>query len=420
MADALHHFSELRVWYSPFESDKNFGAKHNFFAQNLEGKNTYVHPTFHDGHLLEKIIDKIVGSLRTDKPTRVILLIPIATVHGKDTKDSRLIEIATFHSFPYVSPDSYRTKRPPSYCSEKVGLFLATNRASLKLDPIDWGNVVEEIMAWSIHNSAHVAICNTSKEKFQQRILPSYSPRAFSCKDRATFNLSSNFYHFYDFEFEPKNEITTMAKFVPDVTHLNLLSKANQHDRFAGCLGILPNQIIQFIQITNPLNKDRILEDIRFTTFFATYAIWKKRQELCHTFRNDAIPEAWRLERKRDQKVLGKHPRKSKKLAFENCKNPFHYLQTVDQKCPISQRTCDCSRRIALQNNKKHEKVRKRRKKHKNISSEDTTGLDYKYGPKTKTKQSTIDKLLKRSKQVLTFREKSKIEKNVLNYQPKF
>jgi uncharacterized protein YcbK (DUF882 family) len=87
-----------------------------------------------------------------------------------------------------------------------------------------------------------------------------------------------------------------------------------------------------------------------------------------------------------------------KKLAFENCKNPFHYLQTVDQKCPISQRTCDCSRRLALQNNKKHEKVRKRRKKHKNISSEDTTGLDYKYGPKTKTKQSTIDKLFEKVK----------------------
>jgi len=40
MADVLHHSCNLKEWYSLYPEDKVFGAKHDFFNQDLTGKNT--------------------------------------------------------------------------------------------------------------------------------------------------------------------------------------------------------------------------------------------------------------------------------------------------------------------------------------------------------------------------------------------
>ena len=58
---------------------------------------------------------------------------------------------------------------------------------------------------------------------------------------------------------------------VPNPRHLALLARINQHDRSAGTLGILPNHLIQLIRLTDKDNLDRILNELRFTTFWATY-----------------------------------------------------------------------------------------------------------------------------------------------------
>ncbi len=83
MGDVLHHSPYLKEWYSLYESDKCFGAKHDFFKQTLEGRNTYINPPFNtfegkeNENLISEVIAKIAEELRSDKPTRVVLLIPI-------------------------------------------------------------------------------------------------------------------------------------------------------------------------------------------------------------------------------------------------------------------------------------------------------------------------------------------------------
>src|ERR1700727_2600208 len=66
---------------SLYPEDKVFGAKHDFFKQDLTGKNMYVNPPFntfeYKQNLIEKVIKKVSDSLRSNLPTRVVLLVPI-------------------------------------------------------------------------------------------------------------------------------------------------------------------------------------------------------------------------------------------------------------------------------------------------------------------------------------------------------
>jgi len=62
MADALHHSCHLKEWYSLYQEDQIFGAKHDFFKQEIKGKNVYVNPPFNtfegNQNLIEKVITK--------------------------------------------------------------------------------------------------------------------------------------------------------------------------------------------------------------------------------------------------------------------------------------------------------------------------------------------------------------------------
>ena len=66
MGDVLHHSCHLQEWYSRYQEDQVFGAKHDFFKQDLSGKNTYINPpfnTFEDNqNLIEKVVSKISDS----------------------------------------------------------------------------------------------------------------------------------------------------------------------------------------------------------------------------------------------------------------------------------------------------------------------------------------------------------------------
>ena len=74
MADVLHHSPNLEEWFSLYPEDKIFGAKHDFFKQDLTGRNTYVNPPFNTfenkQNLIEKVIEKVSDSLRSNRPTR--------------------------------------------------------------------------------------------------------------------------------------------------------------------------------------------------------------------------------------------------------------------------------------------------------------------------------------------------------------
>ena len=289
MGDALHHSTYLNEWYSLYPEDTVFGAKHDFFKQDLRGKNTYVNPPFNtfEGkqNLIERVLEKILDSLRSDLPTRVILLIPIfegeiGHLYETQARKSRFLEIATFpkRSFSFVAPEHYHINNnfQPGVFAEQVGLYLCANKSSLQVDPVNWDALVEDMRQWSHQNTKFPAIiAKLTQEKFAQRIPLSHKPRCFSARNTNVFKPSNNFFHYYDFAFPRENETAHMKTHVPNSRHLTLLARINQHDRSAGTLGILPNHLIQLIRLTDKDHLDKILNELRFTTFWATYNIWK-------------------------------------------------------------------------------------------------------------------------------------------------
>src|SRR5271154_476775 len=113
-----------------------------------------------------------------------------------------------------------------------------------------------------------------------------------------------------------------MKTYVPNPDHLELLSKLNQHDRLAGTLGILPNHLIQLLRLTNPEDSAKIIHDLRFMTF------WGKRQASYRTYWN-ILPECCKSQaktKKSNTKDKNEKKRRKKTLAFEDSKNPLHYL----------------------------------------------------------------------------------------------
>jgi len=402
ISDALHHSPHLRKWYSPYQSDKCFGANYNLMAHPLEGENIFINAIAIPEDFIGKTVDHVLSSLRTDKPTRAVLLLPmtpqIQHILEPKKKGSKVLEIATFlaGSFPLIAPDQFLINPliEPKRFTGSVGLFLAANRASLKIDPIDWEQAIEEIIEWSKLNKTRVQVCESTLLKFQQRIIPTYAPRAYSEDNCTQYTMSSNFFHFYDFTVTPENEANHFRKIVQDPSHLRLISRMNQHNRLAGCLGILPNQFIGLIQDTNPKDGDAILEDLRFTTFWATYSIWKKRQKLARIYWNDVIPDTWKIRRKYERKQhLGKHLRQPKELKLEDCINPFHYLKIRSPNIVHVQDTCNCSMSKA---HTAHQSDIKQRKKQKTNDNKRDTGMDFKHMPKRKLVQPTIDTLLER------------------------
>ena len=210
-------------------------------------------------------------SLRSTLPTRVVLLIPIfegriGHLYETQAKKSRFLEIATFPkgSFSFVAPEHYHIHNnfQPGFFTEKVGLYLCANKASLQVDPIDWHAMVHDLKSWSRENTkSPVNICNISCQKFAQRIVPTHSYRSFTT-NTMEFPLSSNFYHYYDYSFPLENETESMKSYVRDASHLELLSRINLHDRLAGILGILPNHLIRLIRLTNSNETNKIVNDL--------------------------------------------------------------------------------------------------------------------------------------------------------------
>ena len=414
MADVLHHSNHLKEWYSPYRGDVSFGAKYDFFTQELAGRNTYINPPFNtyqgSQNLIEKVIEKVFDSLRSSQPTRVVLLIPIfegkqGHLYETQAKKSRFLEIATFPkgSFSFVAPEHYHISNNfrPGFFSEKIGLYLCANKASLQVDPIDWYGLTQDLLHWSQDNTKHSPIfSNLTRQKFEQRITPSHKGRDFNRDDNVTLKPSNNFFHYYDHNFPLENEIKSMKSFVPNPRHLELLAKLNQHNRTAGALGILPNHLLQLLRLTNPENVEKITNELRFAAFWATYNIWTKRQRLNRTYWN-IVPETWKHnEELKKDKYLGKKRKRTKQLVLDDCKNPFHYLLLKSGVKPI-QGTCDCSRKTSyhkdIRNESKARKNldthilpfslidnKKRKQKQVRIDSKrnsDYSGLDYKHNP---------------------------------------
>ena len=164
-----------------------------------------------------------------------------------------------------------------------------------------------------------------------------HAGRSFNARIDPTFMPSNNFFHYYDFTFPPEDETNSMKAYVHDVKHLELLTRTNQHDRLAGALGILPNHLIQSLRLTNPKELPQIVNDLRFTTFWATYSIWTKRQSLNRTYWK-IIPECCKFVKNKTTTLEKKRKRRTKKAELDACQNPFHYLSLKKMCNPLKER----------------------------------------------------------------------------------
>ena len=126
-------------------------SKTRVLQTRLDGENTYVNPPFNTfenkQNLIEKVIKKVSDSLRSNLPTRVVLLVPIfdgevGHLYEDQARKSRFLEIATFpkSSFSFVAPEHYHIHNnfQPGFFAGEVGLYLCANKASLQVDPIHW------------------------------------------------------------------------------------------------------------------------------------------------------------------------------------------------------------------------------------------------------------------------------------------
>jgi hypothetical protein len=401
MADALHHSHYYHAWFSAYETDKVFGAKHDFFKQSLEGRNTYINPPFNtymnDEHVITQVIRKVANELRSDRPTRVVLLIPIfegptGNLYETQAREARFLEIVSFdkNSFPFVAPEHFSIREDfrPGFFAGKVVLFLAVNRASLKIDPINWEVMSADILQWSTsYCRTPATICQATRNKFLERKELDYSARAFTKHNDVIYQPSSGMYHYFDYTIESANESRNMRKYVYEKSHLKLLSDVNRHDRLAGVVGILPNALIKLIKATKYAEREEIMNDLRLTAFWSGYLIWMRRHKLCQQYWRKKIPEQWKTppaEKKSGNTT--KRKRKSKRMRLEACKNAFHYLELKDPKRVPSLGTCNCLATSRKSEDKSNNKIAQPQKKQKTKQQHAAIdGLDHKHQTKIVT-----------------------------------
>ena len=260
----------------------------------------------------------------------------------KHKPKAKFLEIGTFPagSFCFVAPEAFSIDDDftPGPFKGKVGLYLAANKFSLKIDPIDWDTLTSDINMWSQTACRKpMTICLSTVEKFKQRVPLGYRPRVPSFPYHIQHYKSSNIYHYYDFSMKRRNEFEHLKKYIKDGNHLRLLNRMNSHDRFAAVLGILPNQLIRLVRETKPEDKDVILKDLRLTSFWHGYRVWQQRMYFNREYWRDKAPMIF----------------KGKPDVLDNCVNPFHYLKLVNPKQAPSLGTCNCSAQLMLKKKKR-------------------------------------------------------------------
>ena len=181
-----------------------------------------------------------------------------------------------------------------------------------------------------------VTLCLSTVVKFRERIPLHYQPRVSSFPYQTRYYRSSSIYHYYDFSMKPRNEFEHLKKYIKDGNHLRLLNRMNSHDRFAGVLGILPNHLIRLVRETKPEDKDVILKDLRLTSFWHGYRVWRQRMYLNREYWRDKVPTCLKVN-----------------LILDNCVNPFHYLKLVNPRQAPSLGTCNCSTQLMLKKKKR-------------------------------------------------------------------
>lgn len=163
MSDALHHNALFQRWCSEFEEDAWFGAEGDFFQANLRGENIIVNPPFNntqrEPNILMKVIDRCLELARSEKPTRILLILPAFNGDNGDRYVQKVMSsgkasvVARFgpKNFYFDPPDKYYLKTNSRLLFEhSVFILLLCSQRSLVVDPIDWKGWKSRVTEWAL------------------------------------------------------------------------------------------------------------------------------------------------------------------------------------------------------------------------------------------------------------------------------
>ena len=146
-------------------------------------------------------------------------------MYETQVRKAKFLEIGTFPagSFCFVAPEAFSVGDDftPGTFKGKVGLYLAVNKFSLKIDPIDWDTLTSDIKMWSQTACRKpVTICLSTIEKFKQRTPLGYRPRVPSFPYHIQHYKSSNIYHYYDLALNG----TTNSSILRNISKMGIIS----------------------------------------------------------------------------------------------------------------------------------------------------------------------------------------------------
>lgn len=277
MADALHHNSNFQVWCSELREDSCFGAKFDFFNADLSGNNILVNPPFNsfDGtDILLRVVDRCKQLTSAERPTRVVLLMPVFQGSGGDRflksalepENSILMGSFLPGSFSFDPPDRYYLGEVnASVFPHGLAIILMCSSRSLRTDPVDCQKWRSKLDNWTDSRGIpRTADADCSLKHF---VAPTTLPRTLGKMNEASI-----------LAYTPWLVRGKSEKLWLD-TGATVLTKLTKLNAVLGVAGVLPRALKD--QLPGALSaRDDAFSSWSMSTLWGVYKMWNVRTAL--------------------------------------------------------------------------------------------------------------------------------------------
>ena len=308
--DVLNYSSLVTEWHTNVHVNVNFGGKILASDSDFLGKSGFVYCDRDDLKSSVDLLNRLSKIVQGKFYTRFVCLVPSAVVNGNGI---------TLAQFGRESPILRGTQDQNILaCQTEMSVVLITNKASMLVDPINWGSLRSRLSSLSQSwTSGRMFIPDATDARFRERTLAQHAPRVgFPPIEKLEFLRQPQMYSFFD-GWVPIDPHKAQASGIP-VQTAKLIDKANSHPCFLSILGILPNQLRKLLKnVSHDVNKD--IENLSCSLFFAGYKIWRKRQTLIRKYWKESAPENRPIRK-------SSISRKIRIDSQSNCQNIFHYM----------------------------------------------------------------------------------------------
>ena len=314
--DALNYHPCFSEWYSQRLEDSWFGSKGSPLGIVMAGRSIYLNLLDLSGDLFNKMIAKILSSLDSLDPTRIVFTIHLNCMKQLP-KDRRILELASI-------------KRNFQFPSD-ICILVGINKSSVVMDPISWPSLASKLVDWREDSQCNITIPTITDLLFRERIFPSHLPRVRFIQE----DTQTSLYSFFESCSQLDQHSREIHGAIP-ASSTYFIRKITHFDQNLLLLGILPNQL-------RKIGKEHKMEHIEESLlllsdmlFWEGFEIWKKRTALVNNYWKTIAPNEWKIGTKE------KKSRGSRKMRLD-CKNPFHFCTKHSDLSHQLQTFCLCS-----------------------------------------------------------------------------